>query len=102
MWLSKEKIMKNIEWKKLCKRVYSQMGNIYMNCYHYETLTGKSEWQAVVSICGISQYVRRGPFRYSLVKAKMDATRLVEELLIDCHNSITREMRCCRIDPEMI
>ncbi len=93
--------MKKIKWKKNLKDFRAKIGNVYLDCYHYETLTGKSMWQAVVSICCLSQYQRRGPVRYSslaLAMAKEDAARLVEELLIDCHSSITKEMRCCGVD----
>lgn len=94
--------MKNIEWR-MCnegtdlKSIHAKIGNVYLDCFLYETMTGKSTWSANVSICQIAMVFRRGPMRYSLEKAKADAIRLAEELLVDCHVSIMNELESCGI-----
>lgn len=97
--------MKKVNWKNTVRNyitttshsVEAKMGNVHLRCLHYKTLTGKSEWRARVSINHLSVSSRIGPYRRSLEKAKDDAARLVEEMLIDYHTGITREMKCCGV-----
>lgn len=90
--------MKKIKWKKRHKDLYAQMGNVYLDCCRYQVSSGIFIWQATVSIRCLSNHWREGPERRSLSEAKIDAARLVEELLLDCHTSLDREMKCCGVE----
>lgn len=95
--------MKKINWKNISyatatpRDIEAKMGNVLLRCSHHRTLTGKSEWRARISINYLSVSSRCGPFRRSLEKAKDDAARLVEEMLMDYHTSLIREMKCCGV-----
>lgn len=90
--------MKNIEWEMRDGDLHAKMGNVYLNCLLYKTDTGAQSWTADASICHISMFYKTGPIRYSLDKAKADAIRLAEELLVDCHVSIMNELKSCGIE----
>ncbi len=91
--------MKEIKWNRYDKElIEARIGNVYMHCSCRETLTGKPMWTAVVSICQIAMAQKCGLRRHSLAKAKQDAIRLTEELLIDYHTSIEQELESCGIE----
>lgn len=96
--------MKEVKWDKCSSTQFSAtIGNMYLYCFDYPTWKGRSRWSAHVSIRQSSGYLKKtGPYRHSLSKAKADAIRLTEELLIDLHTSIMKEMKACGIDPGLL
>lgn len=81
---------------------FSRIGNMCLGCYGFSTSTGKYRWYAVVYVSRISMCTKRGVMRHSLEKAKEDAIRMAEELLIDLHVGIENEMKACGIDPGLL
>jgi len=81
--------MKKIKWEKHYSSYHAIIG-----CIHLQViLANRSEWQSRASIRQIAFLMRRGPLRRKLQKSKEDAVRLAQELLIDCHTSIGKEMK---------
>lgn len=85
--------MRKINWKKRGDGLHATMGNISLDCYYYKTLSGVPRWMASVYLHHIGKFVRRGPMRHSLPKAKEDVVRLSREFLVDYQAAIVVELK---------
>lgn len=91
--------MKEIKWKKYDKEEHKAvMGSMRIYCRRYRMPSGVFRWQTSVSMDGLHDHWRDGPDRCLLSTAKIDAVRLVGELLVDCYAGIIREMKCCGVE----
>lgn len=92
-------MMKEVRWKKNGEFVRKAViGHVQMRCSQLWTQGGIWRWQARVSMCNLATSDRTGNPRNLLVNAKADAVRLAEELLIDYHESIVRELKLCGVE----
>lgn len=92
--------MKKIKWKMIDDDYcHAEIGSMLLSCDSCETLTGQRHWFPKVYIKRLGMVsARRGSWRNSLAKAQEDAIRLTEELLLDYHVFVSRELRICEIE----
>ena len=82
--------MVDIEWIKTYGSFYATVGNCSMNCISSTTCSGRIVWSTEVRV--VNKWKYGSARRNSLAKAKEDCMRMVNELLIDCYESLRFEM----------
>lgn len=94
--------MKKLQWKKSDSGVWvSHIGGMRLRCLGCLASTHRCSWFPSVYFIGFggaSVSTRRGSHRYSLEKAKDDAAKMAEELLMDFYLGITKELEICKIE----